>query len=755
MRLKWIPWRFLIRRAAQFHGFLDPVQVLGRLERFAEPSEVWAPLELLRAGAVFHARGLINSRAIQHNMDWIWPYWVEQQFQPLGDSFIPRAFSLTHVNLTHRNWTAVGVPGKNALPVVDPRGLVTPCHDGWSRDCWVLDNTGNCLFPSRQERVDQWLEMERGVTVRTAAGVEGRLLESRVEVILRSGTPYCRIRYTAFTRSGGTMVLSLRPYNPEGISLVHRIRPVEGGHGWDVNGRDRVGFVPRPECCRYSCYREGDVWRKVSAPDPRTGVTCNVGMATAAALFETEPGIRREITVEVPLEHHAPRPGRVNVTAEGLWRRSTEGACTVRIPDARMQYLYETSLRTLILHSPGTIYAGPYTYKRFWFRDAVFVSHALLSAGLTRRVECLVSRFPERQTRSGFFLSQNGEWDSNGQVLWLLGRLQVLSGRMLPDAWREPVRDAMEWICRKRTDSRGNTLHAGLLPPGFSAEHLGLNDYYYWDDFWSVAGLRAASGLLNRWGDKRAGARSRDAANNLERCINRSLREVARRLGRQAMPASPSRRMDSGAVGSLAAGYPLRLWEPDDPRLLDTAEYIMNSCLIRGGFYHDIIHSGINPYLTLHIAQVLLRAYDSRYFSLMRAIAELASSSGQWPEAVHPRTAGGCMGDGQHAWAAAEWVLMIRNCFLREEAPDRLILCSGIPREWRTPGKKVFCGPAPTPWGPVSVSLVRVGGRTRVSWIAEWRDSVPRIEVRLPGREPVFPEPGRSSVDIPEPGAHA
>ena len=36
------------------------------------------------------------------------------------------------------------------------------------------------------------------------------------------------------------------------------------------------------------------------------------------------------------------------------------------------------------------------------------------------------------------------------------------------------------------------------------------------------------------------------------------------------------------------------------------------------------------------------------------------------------------MGDGQHVWAAAEWVLMIRNCFAREE-DDHLILCSGIP----------------------------------------------------------------------------
>ena len=40
------------------------------------------------------------------------------------------------------------------------------------------------------------------------------------------------------------------------------------------------------------------------------------------------------------------------------------------------------------------------------------------------------------------------------------------------------------------------------------------------------------------------------------------------------------------------------------------------------------------------------------------------------------------MGEGKHSWASAEWVLMLRNCFVREEADTKLILCSGIPEAW-------------------------------------------------------------------------
>jgi hypothetical protein len=90
--VKWLPWRFVIRRIARKKGFLDPIALWTRVHSFAQPSEVGEPIELLRAGAVFHARGLINSRVIQHNLDWVWPYWIERQFDPHDASFIPRAF---------------------------------------------------------------------------------------------------------------------------------------------------------------------------------------------------------------------------------------------------------------------------------------------------------------------------------------------------------------------------------------------------------------------------------------------------------------------------------------------------------------------------------------------------------------------------------------------------------------------------------------------------------------------------------------
>jgi hypothetical protein len=148
---------------------------------------------------------------------------------------------------------------------------------------------------------------------------------------------------------------------------------------------------------------------------------------------------------------------------------------------------------------------------------------------------------------------------------------------------------------------------------------------------------------------------------------------------------------------------------------------------VNGGFFQDMIHSGINAYLTLHLAQVLLRAGDARHVDLTQAVADLASSTGQWPEAIHPRTGGGCMGDGQHVWASAEWVLMVRNCFVREEG-ERMILCSGIPPHWLEAAETIRFGPTSTAFGPITVQ-VNPGKNNEVSWAADWRETIPQIEV--------------------------
>ena len=739
MRYRWFPWKWIVGRLARRHGFLDPLTILAQMQRFAKPSEVGEPVELLRAGMVFHARGLLNTRAIQHNLDWVWPYWVERQFDPLDPSFIPRSFSFSHINLTHRNWTAVGVPDCPAMPLVDPRGLVTPAYNSWSCDAWVLGEGGARLLPCRMVEVGQQLVLEPELKVVTRSEAEGCWLEAETSAVVEDGAPVCVTRYRASAGTAGALVLSFRPYNPEGVSFIYSIELNQDGRGGRINREEEFSLDQAADACHVSDYGDGDVFRAVERGEEHSRhVACEVGMATAATVFRLPPGESREVVLRVPLSSK-PEKDLVDPLPAGHvypgWRESLEGTASLEVPDSRFQFLFDAAVRTLILHSPGDVFPGPYTYKRFWFRDAAFMVNGLLALGMVDRAERALNRFASRQTAAGYFLSQEGEWDSNGEAIWSYREFCRLTGAPPRREWLKPIVSGARWIERKRMKSRGKDGHEGLLPAGFSAEHLGPNDYYYWDNFWGIAGLEAAAELLAGTEQERHVTEFRDAANRYRQTVEESIAGTRAHGETGAIPAAPSRRMDAGAVGSLAVDYPLRLWQPGDSRVLATAEHLYKNCFVGGGFFQDMIHSGINAYLTLHLAQVFLRAGDPRSFELVDAVARLASPTGQWPEAIHPRTGGGCMGDGQHAWAAADWAVMVRNMFVREEG-DLIVLLSGVPADWVSEGRRLRFGPTPVPWGVITVHAETGRDYVSVSWEADWRVSAPEVEVRLPGVEP-------------------
>ena len=300
--LNWILWKGVVRYTARSFGVLDPFTVLSRVRRFAKPSEVAEPGELLRAGVVFHARGLMN-RAIQYNEDWVWPHWAERQFDAHDPAFIPRAFSLTHINLTHRNWTAVGLPGVKELPIIDPRGLVTPYMDRWSLDVWMIDKDGNRLFPSRCDTVDQSQSETGNLEVTTKATKHNMEVTSRISMIRQGDSAACRIKISAHAEQDAKLVISLRPYNPEGISFVYDVKLSENGRAWKIDD-DIVKFTRRPDQHITSDYHHGDVNLFLDSDRNDKKQHCDVGMVTAAAVYDIPSDDSLDMEVYIPVEEN-------------------------------------------------------------------------------------------------------------------------------------------------------------------------------------------------------------------------------------------------------------------------------------------------------------------------------------------------------------------------------------------------------------------------------------------------------------------
>ncbi len=749
--------------AARFHipaDTLDYFFASSHLGRQAE-TRLPFPAELIPIGARLVLRGWHNNKFLPTNRDWILPYWAERQFDPTDPAFIPRGFNLYTMNYTHRDWTMIGNLAREREAVVDPRGWVTPWFDGWSLDVWVQVD-GTLYAPSRL----------------TDSKVEQSLYENLPIVVTTFRVGDLRIRLEAFTAEQdakefvidqitvenpsriahrATLYLAIRPLNPEGVSLINDIEyhAAVGGQPSAVILVNRAPgiFLPQPNAVACSNFEGGDVALALPALNGKTKIHCDAGLANAVAAYSIElgagesqtftalmPMTREEIDEEETLKAQIPNP-KIDWRNEtiSVWREHLARGMKIRLPDEKLQAAFDANKAyLLLLHDGDTITPGPWTYHQFWLRDAAYLLNALDKLGYHAQARQVIEKFPRRLQKDGYLQATEGEWDSNGAALWSMVEHARLTGdkELLARHYWSMLRMA-SWINSKRrtTDNRGRKerwAHSGLLPPGPSAEHLGPSEYYYWDDLWGLAGLRAMMQTAEWLAQKSDAAKLRANYEAFRADIDASLAIVAQRIGRAAMPASPYRRLDAGMVGNLAALYPLGLFDAHDPRIIDTIAALKEIAWLEDAYFNHVGHSAFGTYLSLHVAQCLLLQRNHDAWKIIAWVLRHASPTFTWAEGIHPITRHGNMGDGHHGWALADFLLIVRNLLLFEEN-DHLVLTPIMPEEWTTEMNVIKVEDAPTYFGDVSFTIA-FGERTATLVInSHWRDDALKyIEWNLP-----------------------
>ena len=286
----------------------------------------------------------------------------------------------------------------------------------------------------------------------------------------------------------------------------------------------------------------------------------------------------------------------------------------------------------------------------------------------------------------------------------------------------------------------GATSHQGLLPAGFSAEHFGPNDHYFWDNFWSLAAVERAVWAAEVLAEGADLARFQKLAVDYRKDLEKAM-TLALEKNQGILPSSPYRRPDSACIGNMVATAPLGLVSTNSPWMRATVKFLLQNNLRDGLFFQRIIHTGLNPYLSAQLARTLLSLGEHRLFlQMVRRISEAATSTDTWPEAIHPRVGGGCMGDGDHGWSAAEFISLMRECFVNETAAG-LTFAAGMPIEWLDAREEISAKAAPTDWGMVSWSLVPLDGKFRFSWelIPNVFHEPLKMELSLPSTVPGGP----------------
>ena len=210
-----------------------------------------------------------------------------------------------------------------------------------------------------------------------------------------------------------------------------------------------------------------------------------------------------------------------------------------------------------------------------------------------------------------------------------------------------------------------------------------------------------------------------------------SIEDVRRRFETPVIPPSPHRSLDSSLIGSICALYPLRLLEPKDPRMTGTLRIIRQKYQQNWAFFHRVIHSGYNVYLTAQLAECYLFRKSSRVLPILQWILNNITTTGTFPEAIHPVTGGGCMGDGHHAWACADLLNLLRNIIFFEE-DDRLVITPIIYHRWFEAGESIVCTNAPSYFGTVNLTIEGHTKEIHLSLSPEFSHPPTAIEFSVP-----------------------
>jgi len=424
-----------------------------------------------------------------------------------------------------------------------------------------------------------------------------------------------------------------------------------------------------------------------------------------------------------------------------FWRGLLDRGTGLFVPEEKPRNTYRASLvYQFIGRDKGDVHAGEGFYDNLYLRDGAYQAISLACAGHLEEARRSLEHFLRFQDKEGFFCTQRGQLDGHGYAMWALVEYWRLSGdvewlkRVYPQVAR-----AAEWVGRaRRREKDPASAFYGILP---AAPADGEN---LWDgrhhivgyDWWSLRGLQAACAAarsLGRAQDAAAFARERD---DYRRCILRALERT------QLAYIPPSYEKAGTHWGNLEAIFPSGLIDPQDERLTATLGLVrdrfgeVNGA--GGGFLEGVIQwsppgrGAIHPYMSQFVtnSHIIRGEYDKAVDGFYSFLLHTTSTHG-FPEGVYPRRRQAWGDTVPHLWAAALYVITLRNMLVREQG-DALHFLSAVPAHWLDEGGEVRLTGAATHFGRVSLRAAAEKEAIRVRLTGPGRRAAGGLVLHLP-----------------------
>jgi len=424
------------------------------------------------------------------------------------------------------------------------------------------------------------------------------------------------------------------------------------------------------------------------------------------------------------------------------WKATFARTLQLSVPERRVQEAFYANLMHILLPRyglPDGDWVQPVNklrYHAFWLRDAAVMTQALDLAGLHREAGENLAFFARWQHPDGQFISRAGQLDGHGQAMWAIGEHALRArDRDAARAALPALGRAVAWLARVRLEDP-----LGLVPPSDPRDNELVAGHLAGDNFWAVAGLRAAVDVARMVGDDERATAWTAQLEALRATARQRVAAAAAHNGGAIGPA-----LDHGGGldwGNLWAAWPEPVIDPDSALVTKTlarARANFREGLATYGEFHNLHH-----YLGFRVWQTeLVRGEQARVVQgLYDTLAHTTNTHGGFETGVRPylrRTVDDNL--APHGWFAAELVALIRNMLVRER-DGGLELLSAVPGRWLAPGRPTIVRNAATKLGMVDVSLRPVRGGATLRWNAAalpegtplwWRVPATARDVRAPG----------------------
>ena len=393
--------------------------------------------------------------------------------------------------------------------------------------------------------------------------------------------------------------------------------------------------------------------------------------------------------------------GRAELEAVTRYWQAQLGRVDIQLPPPadRMIRTLQSNLAYILINRAGpAIQPGSRTYARSWIRDGALTSSALLSMGYTEEVREFIRWYAGYQFPDGKIpccVDKRGadplpEHDSHGEFIYTVMEYYRYTHDVgfLSELWPAVVKavEYIDFLRRQRLTVAYRTpelrQYYGLVPESVSHEgYLAHPVHSYWDDFFTLRGLKDAAAMAMVLGEAEKAANFAALRDAFQQDLLESIRRTMEKHRIDYLPGAAELGDFDPTSTTIALDPGGEQKSLPQKALQQTFENYY--AYFRQRANGEIDWDNYTPYETRIIGSLVRLGQRQRALETLDFfLADRRPAAwNQWAEVVwrDPRVAN-FIGDMPHTWVGSDYIRSLRSLFAFEEESDQsLVIAAGVP----------------------------------------------------------------------------